>query len=188
MIPRPDRGQTLGSAPLDDLLIILLRQFKRPLAAQGAALADAEAETLARAVIASAPPTPLLTTVRAGLVAVIAESEAMLARWGLTFEQALDTPMDAIPGWETTAEFLEIANEKANAELRIAAGAALLTALGDPRHARKLLFLMARDPADPDAQMARRMLLFAARIDAQAGDWLAQAQAWVDNLPDSGVS
>jgi hypothetical protein len=155
---RPDRGQTLANAPLEDLLTILLRQFKRPLAAQSVTLTDADAARIAAEVAGSAPESDERRAIREALVAVIAESESVLARWSLTFEQALDTPMDKIDGWESTAEFLEVANEKANAELRIAAGAALLTALGDPRHAPKLRFLHQRDPDDPDAQIGQRML------------------------------
>jgi hypothetical protein len=161
MIPRPERGQTLGNAPLEDLLTILLRQFKRPLASKGVTLTDADAAQIAAAIAAGTPADDQRRAIADALVALIAESEAVLAQWGLSFEQALDTPMDVLPGWETTAEFLEIANEKSNAELRISAGAALLLALGDDRHAGKLAFLVKRDPTDTDAQIAARVLALA---------------------------
>jgi hypothetical protein len=160
MSPRPDRGQTLANAPLEDLLTILLRQFKRPLASKGVSITDADAVQIASAVSKGDAETETQRAIRTALVDLIAESEGVLAQWNLSFEQALDTPMDALPGWETTADFLEIANDKSNAELRISAGAALLLALGDDRHAGKLAFLVQRDPNDTDAQIAARMLAF----------------------------
>lgn len=176
----PNRAQTLANAPLEDLLTILLRQFKRPLAAHDIILTDADAQALAQEVAARAPESTLRAKVREALVTLIAESEAVLAGFNLTFEQSLDTPMDKLLGWETTAEFLELANEKSNAELRIAAGAALLTALGDLRHAGRLLFMHERDDQDPDAQMGRRLLSFAADIDPQAKYWRVLAKVWLD--------
>lgn len=176
----PNRAQALANAPLEDLLTILLRQFKRPLATQGVTFTDAEAQTLAHEIATRAAESALHTAVRDALVTLIAESEAVLAGLGLTFEQSLDTPMDKLTDWETTAEFLDLANEKSNAELRIAAGAALLTALGDLRHTRRLLFLHERDDDDPDAQIGRRLLSFAANIDPQAKYWRVLAKVWLD--------
>jgi hypothetical protein len=175
-----NRAQTLANAPLTDLLTILLRQFKRPLATQGVTLTDADAQTLAQEIATRAAETPLRAAAREALVKLIAESEAVLAGLDLTFEQSLDTPMDKLTGWETTAEFLDLANEKSNAELRIAAGAALLTALGDLRHARRLLFLHERDDEDTDAQIGRRLLSFVAGIDPQAKYWRVLAKVWLD--------
>jgi hypothetical protein len=153
-----DRGPTLANAPIEDLLAILLRQFRRPLAAQGVTISDADAAQIAADLAARTPDTPQRAAIRDALVAVIAESEGVLAKWGLTFETALNTTMDAMPGWETTAEFLEIASEKANAELRIAAGAALLLALGDARHADKIAHQIKRDPRETEAQIGARIV------------------------------
>jgi hypothetical protein len=70
--------------------------------------------------------------------------------------------MEDVPGWHTTAEFLEVANEKSNAELRIAVGGALLLALGDDTFADYLRFLVANPALDEvSAVMARRVLEFA---------------------------
>ncbi|MCC6616625.1 MAG: hypothetical protein IT320_24340 [Anaerolineae bacterium] len=175
----PDREGALANAPLDDLLKILLRQYRRPLASHGVELSDADIDSLAADISTRAPETPSRANLRVALVAAVAESEAVLARWNLTFEQALTTGMDRIPGWETTAEFLAIAEEKANAELRIAVGAALLAALGDVRHADKLIALYAHDPHDPEAQIGKRLLSFSAQLDSNAPDWVAQARAWL---------
>ena len=109
----------------------------------------------------------------------------MLARWNLSFQQSLDTEMKDIPGWESTAEFLDIANEKANAELRISTGAALLTALGDPRHAPELLFVVEHGADEIDALIARRVLLFASRISPDDPGWLAKLRAWIAQKPNT---
>lgn len=174
-----DRGKTLANAPLEDLLTILLRQFKRPLANHGVTINDADAVQIAAELAARAPDTPQRAAIRDALAAAIAESETVLAKWGLTFEQSLETTMDAMPGWETTAEFLEIANEKTNAELRIAAGAALLLALGDTRHAQSIIQQIARDADETEAQIGRRILLWQAGIESKDADWLAKAREWV---------
>jgi hypothetical protein len=69
--------------------------------------------------------------------------------------------MGDMPGWETTAEFLDIANEKSNAELRISAGSALILVLGDDRYKDYLTFLV-ENPAldDVSAIMAKRIFDF----------------------------
>lgn len=173
-----DRGTTLANAPLEDLLSILLRQFKRPLSSHGVTITDADAAQIAAELVARTPDTPQRQAIRDALIAAIAESEAVLARWGLTFERSLDTTMDAMPGWETTEEFLDIANEKTNAELRIAAGAALLLALGDARHARRIIHQIARDPDETEAQIGRRIISWVAGIEGKDSDWLAKAKGW----------
>ncbi len=157
----PQRSAAYETAPLAELLAVLLRQFKRPLKSRGVDLTDADAEQMAQAIAARAPLNPQALTLRAALLALVAESEGVLARWQLTFEQALDTPMDAIPGWENTAEFLEVANIKSNAELRISTGSILLVALGDPSRVDHVRFLAARPP-DLDSVLAQRILDFTA--------------------------
>ncbi len=156
----PNRLAAFQTAPLAELLTVILRQFRRPLAAQGFELTDSAAADLAAAVVAHQPhdQTPLL---REALAAIVGDSLAALDQWGLTFQAALDTPMDAIPGWTTTAEFLALAEAKSNAELRIALGASLLYALGDHRYADIVRWLADRadDPAaaDIDSIFARRV-------------------------------
>jgi hypothetical protein len=178
MIP-PDPLLAYQNAPLGDLLAILLRQFRRPLKSQGVELSDAEAETLAHDLAARTPLIEKALAVREALVKLVAESETVLARWNLTFQQSLDTEMKDISGWESTAEFLDIANEKANAELRISTGASLLAALSDLSHTPDLLFLVERGEDDLDAVIAKRVLLFASGIKASDPQWLDQLRAWV---------
>jgi hypothetical protein len=178
MIP-PDPLTAYQNAPLGDLLAILLRQFRRPLKSQGVELSDAEAEALAHDLAARAPLSEKALAIREALVKLVAESETVLARWNLTFQQSLDAKMKNISGWESTAEFLDIANEKANAELRISTGASLLVALGDLRSADDLLFLVERGEDDLDAVIAKRVLLFASGIEASDPQWLDQLRAWI---------
>lgn len=156
----PNRRSAFADAPFAELLAILLRQLRRPLASHGATLSDADVDALAKAIATDDDSAAPLEPIHAALIALVAESETILAQWDLTFEQSLDAEMNDIPGWETTAEFLDVANEKANAELRISTGAALLVALGDLRYASLLQFLAERGE-DPDGVIAQRVLAFA---------------------------
>lgn len=153
----PDRDHTFANAPIDELLSVLLRQLKRPLAAHSVTLTDADAERLAQDCAAGSPLS--LPELVPALVAVVTESEGVLAKMGLTFIQALDTPMDRVPGWESTAEFLELANEKSNAELRITLGAALALAFGDGRFTPYLQHLASGDYGD-ESLIAGHILRF----------------------------
>ena len=177
----PNRTAAYERAPLDELLTILLRQFRRPLATRGVALTDSDASEIASAVVQRAALTEKAQAVRAALAELVAESEGVLAKWNLTFEQSLATEMGDIPGWTTTAEFLDVANEKANAELRISTGAALLAALGNYRTTHHLLTIVERSGADADLDevIARRVLLFASGIPSDDADWLDRLRAWV---------
>jgi hypothetical protein len=179
----PNRISAYDQAPLEELLTILLRQFKRPLESQGVTITDAEATEIAEAIIKRKPLNEKALAVQAALIQLVAESERVLTRWNLSFQQSLNTDMNDIPGWETTAEFLELANEKANAELRISTGAALLAALGDLRYKHHLLYMVEqgeneRQP-DLDQVIGRRVLLFASEITSDDPAWLDKLRAWV---------
>ncbi|MEZ4671884.1 MAG: hypothetical protein R3E39_28605 [Anaerolineae bacterium] len=172
-----DRAHTFEGAPLDELLSVLLRQLKRPLGTQGFKLTDAEANEMAlqRVQGAAVKCSPELLAALAG---VVQESQTVLARWGLTFQKALDADLSSIGGWQTTAEFLDIANEKSNAELRITLGSALgLVFGGDKQYAPDLLFLARGDYGD-ESVIARRVLTFAAGVDISGSDWLTRVKAW----------
>lgn len=159
----PNRQSAFASAPLPDLFAILLRQFKRPLASVGVDLTPAAVDAVADLLASRRPLDARATAIRDGLRAVVAESEAWFAARGLTFETALQTEMGDLPGWETTAEFLELANAKSNAELRVAAAAALLVALGDDAYRPYLRFLVGHPQLDEvSAVMAGRVLAFVA--------------------------
>ncbi len=171
------RAAAYENAPLEDLLTVVLRQWKRPLAAHHLQITDAEAAEMAAAIVRHEPD-PRLSALSTALQALAAESEALLAGWNLTFAQSLDAEMSAVPGWESTAEFLEVAEQKTNAELRISTGAALLVAMGEKSYAPFLAALVERDVIDLDSAIARRVLLFASGVDASDPDWLKVAEQW----------
>lgn len=180
---RPDRAQMAQTAPLEELLAILLRQFKRPLETLDVPLSSSEAQLVANAVVQREPVTEKAGEVRNALVALVHESQAVLAGWNLTFQTSLETGMDAMPGWETTAEFLDIANTKSNAEIRIATGAVLVAALDDFSFGDILLYLAQHDDSDVDSVVARRVLSFKCGADPAAPDWATRVRAWLDAQP-----
>jgi hypothetical protein len=157
-MPPHERAKSFASAPLDELWGVLLHQMKRPLASHSVILSDAAARDLGVAIAAQSDH-PQRTALQAVLPLLVAESEAALTalKAGLTFEKSLDLDMDALGGWETTADFIERATQKSNAELRITLGSALLYALGDARYSAYLHKLAAGDYGDESA-IARRAL------------------------------
>lgn len=166
---------------MEDLIGVLLRQLKRPLASHGFPLSDSQAEALARSRLAGQPD-ERIPELLAALEAVIAESVAVLARFGFRFQEALDADMNQIGGWDSTAEFLEIANEKSNAELRITLASALALAFGgDRRHGVDLLHLARGDYGD-ETVIARRFLSFASGIEPGGPDWGKQIVEWISPL------
>ena len=176
-----NRAQNVWIWSIEELTLILLRQFKRLLAERGADWTDADLKALAgragrRAVNEDDAP------VIAALSKIVAESEALLSEWDLTFEQSIATGMEEMAGWDTTADFLSLANDKINAELRISAGSALLVLLGDTHFAGHALTAVKhgmRDPEDVDAVITLRALAFAAQVDQDAQDRLRRISQWV---------
>lgn len=183
---RPDRAAVLAQAPLHDLLVVLLRQYKRLLSERDISLTEADIRMIASHIVERQPPDEREQAIRTVLAALVEESLAVLAAWGLTFEQSLATTMTDIPGWETTADFLEIANEKGNAELRIASASALAVALGVVGFAPHLRAVLLHDPDELEGMVARRVLLLVSGVDAGADDWLAQVQAWLEDKIEEG--
>jgi hypothetical protein len=174
----PDRAAIYQTAPLDDLLALLLRQYRRPLYTRGVEFTDAQAGEIARALVNRTDPGDKARAMCVALTELVAESERVLAKWNLTFQTAIDTPMEQITGWETTSDFLEIANEKSNAELRISTGSILLAAMEDYHRLPILLFLAARPERDIDTILARRLLAHISGVDEAAPDWLDQVSEW----------
>lgn len=182
----PDRANNAENWEFDTLVVILLRQFKRLFAQRDLELTEADFKRIGADAAQHRYDAPEIDDLRAALADIIAESEGVLDEMGLDFPRALATGMDEMPGWETTADFLELANEKINAEVRIGAGSALLAALGDSRFAAYLLHaidhdLSAHGQLDVDAVLARRALIHAAHIDQDAADWLEKARAWAES-------
>lgn len=177
-----NRAENVSQWTAEELITILLRQFKRLLSDHGVELTDAEIKSLAFNAAGRVLNGQRTEQVRVAIREIIAESLDVLAQWGMSYAQSLKTGMDEMAGWETTADFLTLANEKGNAELRISAGASLLACLGDTRHADKLWDVYQHgvdDPEDVDAVIAHRALSFAAQVDEKARDWRTQIQNWL---------
>jgi hypothetical protein len=153
-----DTGHTFETAPYEELFTVLLRQFKRPLAGHGIDLSDQDAAVIAGHIVRGEQNNHTKAMIQ-GLIDVIAESEHVLEQWGLPFEKSLDVKMENLDTWESTAEFLDLANEKINAELRISAASALILALGDARYMPYLQHLANGDYGD-ETIIARRALAF----------------------------
>lgn len=119
--------------PLVDIVAFLLKQLRRPLLAHGLPPSDGEERGWAQRLIDGDNTDTALLPLRVALTGVLQESEDQLAQWGMTFAQSLATPMVEMSGWESTAEFLELATLKSNAELRIASASLVLIWLDAPR-------------------------------------------------------
>lgn len=174
-----NREKALEDAPLQDLLAILLRQYRQLLAQHDVALTEADIRLLALRLAEGTLPEADALPIRLALITLVEESEQVLARWSLTFEQALKTDMADMPGWETTAEFLELATEKGNAELRIASASALIAALGDMRYAGHLLAAVDHDPHEIETVVARRVLSQACGVNPRAGNWQERIEGYL---------
>ncbi len=171
-----DRAQTFENAPMADLLGILLRQMRRPLTTHGWHMTDTEAVRIAQERVENGKLADV-ELVKA-IIEAVKESQDVLTKMGLTFEQSLDADMNTIGGWTSTAEFLELANEKSNAELRITVGAALALVFGERQFVASLLYLAGGDYGD-ETVIARRVLSFASGVAPDAANWLALVRQWV---------
>lgn len=178
MLP-PNPADKLRDAPLDDLIAVLLKQFKRLLADRDITLTTQAINDIAEAAAKREALPPIGERVRDTLPQFIEESIAVLHdRFGLSFAESLNTDMTSIGGWETTADFLEIANHKSNAELRISSAASLLAMLGDTRYADDLFSVLDADGGvmDVDAMFAKRALSFVTGVAFDADDWESQVR------------
>lgn len=175
----PNRADALRDAPIEDIIDILLKQFKTLLARHDIDFTTSQQKTLAATIARQETDFPQYAALCAALRDLVGESVDVLTQWDFTLAQSLRATMDSIPGWQTTADFLELANEKGNAELRISAGSTLLVLLGDSDYAPYLFDVIDYDngAGDVDAVLAQRALCFLTDVDYHAPDWLAQARA-----------
>ncbi len=179
-MPPRNPAEQLLSLPVDGLVLELLKQFQRLLAERNVSLTTDEMKEISRLAASHEALPGKVAAIQAAMVQIVQESVTVLSeRFGFTFVQSLATDMNSIGGWETTADFLEIANHKSNAELRISAGSSLLALLGDARFAEALFAVIAADAGaqDVDATIARRALAHYAHVDATAPDWETQVRA-----------
>lgn len=169
----------LRDAPIDDLVMVLFKQFWRLLKERDIQLKTAQMQTIADRVAAREPLPEGSDRIRDALAALVQESlDELDERFGLSFAESLTTDMGSIGGWETTADFLEIANHKHNAELRISAGASLLALLGDLRFSDHLFTVIDQndEATDADAMFAMRALSHAAHVDLNSDQWRSQVE------------
>lgn len=175
-------AEQLKTVPLTLLLPDLLSQFNKPtlLGQRGVTLTKIEMDAIAGALQEGTLLPETVAKIIPALQVIVQESISLLdAEFGLSFRQALETTdISEVAQWETTADFLEIANIKSNAELRISAGTSVLAFLGDVTLADYLLIVIAIDEGvnDVDAMIAKRALSTYAKIDIDAEDWLEKVK------------
>lgn len=160
-MPATSPAAHLTTAPTNELITLLLQQFKRPLVERGIDTSPAALTPLIEAAAQRQPLPHPAEAIQALLHTIIDESEAILRNeFGFTFAESLRKTMEDVTGWVTTAEFLARANDKSTAELRISTSSLLLAFLGDAtclHHVRTLL----EDDAgveDVDGVLAKRAL------------------------------
>lgn len=176
-------AEQLKTVPLTLLLPDLLSQFNKPtlLGQRDVKLVKADMDAIAIALQTDKPLPEISTAIIPAMQDIVRESIAQLDdRFGLSFRQALVTSdISEVAEWETTADFLEIANIKSNAELRISAGTSILAFLGDVTLADHLLTVIAVDGGanDVDAMIAKRALSTYATLDIEAENWLEIIQS-----------
>ena len=180
-MPPANPAEKLKNAPLADLVGLLLKQFQRLLTERGLPLTTAQIADIGERMEKEQPLPAEFLDLICYLGEMVTESvDELQMRFGMSFAQSLHTQMDAIGGWETTGEFLDLANHKSNAELRISAGATLLVLLAEADYVPYLLAVIEADGGvmDVDAALAQRALCHLAGISPHAEDWLAQIQHW----------
>ena len=186
----PDRpAEGLSRAPLGEIIWMLLQHFRAELADAGSALGADEARELAGALAAgqSHAKADAMTQTVADLVD--GQLSILDSRWEIDFATCLRADMASIGAWRTTAEFLELANDKAEAETSIALGSALLVAAGRSEYASYLLDVLDYDAGafDIDGAIARRILLRVSGVDGARPDWLARLRSWLDDQPPRDI-
>lgn len=180
-------AEQLKTVPLSILVPDLLKQFNKPtlLGQRGVNLTKIEIDAMGEALAKGHDLPKNIADINTGLGDIVQESVTLLQeKFSLTVEQALKTSnISDVAEWETTADFLEIANEKSNAELRISAGCSLMAFLGDVSLAEHLLTVIEVDAGanDVDAMIAKRALSHFAQIDIDSEGWLETIKALIQS-------
>lgn len=176
-------AEQIKTVPLTILVPDLLKQFTKPtlLGQRGVLLSKSEIDAIGELLAEGQSLPDNVAEINLALRDIVQESITLLdEKFGLTFAQALQTSnISDVAEWETTADFLEIANEKSNAELRISAGCSLMAFLGDVSLAEHLLTVIEVDAGanDVDAMIAKRALSHYTGVDIDAEDWVEQVKA-----------
>ena len=175
-------AEQLKNIPLTILVPDMLKQFNKLtlLGQHGINLSKLEMDAIAETLTEGKALPENASAINNALYDIVQESITLLDdRFSLNFAKALETTdISDVADWHTTADFLEIANEKSNAELRISAGCSLMVFLGDVRLANHLLTVIRVDDGvnDVDAMIAKRALSYYAKLDMDAEDWLTKIE------------
>lgn len=170
-------SEQLKTIPLTLLIPDLLKQFNKPtlLGQRDVTLTKSDMDTIAQALEVGEPLPSLTQDIANALADIVQESINLLnEKFSLSFEKSLrTTDISDVADWETTADFLEVANYKSNAELRISAGTSIMVFLGDLRFASYLMTVIEVDANanDVDAMIAKRALSQTLSININADDW-----------------
>jgi hypothetical protein len=160
-MPASSPAAHLSTAPATELITLLLQQFKRPFVEQGIDTSPEGLQPLIDAASAHQPLPDTADAIRTLLRSIIRESEATLRDdFGFTFAESLHKTMEDVTGWTSTAEFLDRANDKSTAELRISTASILLAFLGDPTFLSHVRTVIEADEGleDVDGVLAKRAL------------------------------
>lgn len=188
-MPPPNPAYQLLHAPFADIIKILLPQFRRLLEQRDIQLTQADIETLSNSITEKTIPADY-EVLKEAFRDIVQESIAELQnRFNLNFAESLHASMKQLVDWEktTTANFLEVANHKNNAELRISAGSSLLVAWGDLQYADYLLTVIEADgnADDVDAVIAKRVLAHVSDISLDQKDWLQAIHNWLESKTET---
>lgn len=173
--------EELANAPLQEILHLLFRQLDSPLTQRATSLGANPSQVLLAALEAGEAPDSVKDLATA-LIALLEDNLKILRqRLSVDFAGSLAADITQLTNWESTADFLSIANEKAQAEQEIVIAAALLVACGSIEYASYLIETLEADAGalDVDAVIARRMLLHVGAIDGANTDAPSQARAWL---------
>ncbi len=173
--------EKLAQAPLQEILDLLFRQLEGALTRRDQSLGAKPSRDLIAALAAG--ETPGSVNALAVVLISIVEDKLKMLRDLLSVDFAGSLAADITQGadWESTADLLSIANEKAGAEQAILIASALLVACGKSEYASYLIDAIEADAGalDVDAVIARRILLHVGAIDSINADTPAQARAWL---------
>ena len=173
----------LANAPLAEILQLLLRQLDDALTHRDDSLATSDSRHLLSA-LEEAEPSDRLNDLVAVLIRLIEDGlKTLRDRLSVDFAASLAADITQLAAWESTADLLSIANDKAIAEHEIVVASALLVACGRSEYAAYLIDVIEDDAGlkDVDAVIARRILLHVGAIDGSDADMLWQARAWLQD-------
>ena len=150
-------------------------------------LSVAQCRDFADALVSDAA-TSAATRIRDSLRIMVDEDLIQLQkRWRVSFREFLAADASDIGEWQSTADLLDLANDKAELENRIVIGSALLVIGGEPDYAAYLLDVIEVDDGvmDVDAVTAKRALLSITGIEIPSSDWLTQVRDRLRGRPSA---